>query len=49
MNDSFSNVAALPVGAVSDADAARNPAASDAGFLWDFWYPAIRSGEIRGR
>ena len=49
MNDSFSHVAALPVGAVSDADAARNPPASDAGFLWDFWYPAIRSGEIRGR
>src|ERR1700737_3196593 len=22
---------------------------SDAGFLWDFWYPAARSNEIRGR
>ena len=22
---------------------------TDAGFLWDFWYPAARSGEIRGR
>jgi len=22
--------------------------APDAGFLWDFWYPAIRSSEIRG-
>jgi len=21
---------------------------SDAGFLWDFWYPALRSGEVRG-
>jgi phenylpropionate dioxygenase-like ring-hydroxylating dioxygenase large terminal subunit len=21
----------------------------DAGFLWDFWYPAVRSSEIRGR
>jgi phenylpropionate dioxygenase-like ring-hydroxylating dioxygenase large terminal subunit len=23
--------------------------AGDAGFLWDFWYPAARSAEIRGR
>jgi phenylpropionate dioxygenase-like ring-hydroxylating dioxygenase large terminal subunit len=23
--------------------------ASDAGFLWNFWYPAVRSVEIRGR
>src|SRR6516165_11864219 len=23
-------------------------ASSDAGFLWDFWYPALRSEEIRG-
>jgi phenylpropionate dioxygenase-like ring-hydroxylating dioxygenase large terminal subunit len=23
--------------------------AADAGFLWDFWYPALRSSEIRGR
>ena len=22
---------------------------SDAGFLWDFWYPALRSDQIRGR
>src|SRR3979411_119808 len=22
---------------------------SDAGFLWDFWYPAVRSAEIRGQ
>src|SRR6202166_782989 len=21
----------------------------DAGFLWDFWYPALRSSEIEGR
>src|SRR5260370_35340391 len=21
---------------------------ADAGFLWDFWYPAVRSTEIRG-
>jgi len=31
-------------------DAARNSAPeADAGFLWDFWYPAARSTEIRGR
>src|SRR3981189_1628869 len=23
-------------------------AAADAGFLWDFWYPAVRSAEIHG-
>jgi phenylpropionate dioxygenase-like ring-hydroxylating dioxygenase large terminal subunit len=23
--------------------------AADAGFLWDFWYPAVRSSEIRSR
>src|SRR6201997_1390567 len=22
---------------------------ADAGFLWDFWYPAVRSSEIRGK
>ena len=22
---------------------------ADGGFLWDFWYPAARSGEVRGR
>jgi phenylpropionate dioxygenase-like ring-hydroxylating dioxygenase large terminal subunit len=27
---------------------AADPAA-DAGFLWDFWYPALRSAEIRGQ
>ena len=31
-------------------DAAQEPAReTDAGFLWDFWYPAIRSNEIVGR
>jgi phenylpropionate dioxygenase-like ring-hydroxylating dioxygenase large terminal subunit len=31
-----------------DAEATREDAASaDAGFLWDFWYPAARSAEIR--
>src|ERR1700738_4064489 len=30
--------------------AAANPLAreAEAGFLWDFWYPAVRSGLIRG-
>src|SRR5712692_1237775 len=32
------------------AEAAQESAAqADAGFLWDFWYPAARSTEIRGR
>ncbi|HKW55750.1 MAG TPA: Rieske 2Fe-2S domain-containing protein [Candidatus Acidoferrum sp.] len=26
----------------------ENPAESDAGFLWDFWYPALRSTHISG-
>src|ERR1700757_1462196 len=31
-----------------DAEAAQEAAAqADAGFLWDFWYPATRSTEIR--
>jgi phenylpropionate dioxygenase-like ring-hydroxylating dioxygenase large terminal subunit len=49
MNDSISSVAAFSVGAVSDAAAARNSSAGDPGFLWDFWYPAIRGSAIRGR
>jgi phenylpropionate dioxygenase-like ring-hydroxylating dioxygenase large terminal subunit len=33
-----------------DAEATREDTASaDAGFLWDFWYPAVRSTEIRGQ
>src|SRR5713101_656142 len=33
-----------------DAEAARETAAeADAGFLWDFWYPAARSMAVRGR
>src|SRR2546427_5883482 len=33
-----------------DAEAAQGAAAqADAGFLWDFWYPAVRSTEIRGQ
>jgi phenylpropionate dioxygenase-like ring-hydroxylating dioxygenase large terminal subunit len=33
-----------------DAEAVREEAAStDAGFLWDFWYPALRSTEIHGQ
>jgi len=33
-----------------DAEAAQETAAqADAGFLWDFWYPAVRSTEIRGQ
>src|SRR6266446_2843563 len=33
-----------------DAEAGQETAAqADAGFLWDFWYPAARSAEIRGQ
>jgi phenylpropionate dioxygenase-like ring-hydroxylating dioxygenase large terminal subunit len=33
-----------------EAEGAQEAAAqADAGFLWDFWYPAVRSTEIRGR
>ncbi|HJZ66178.1 MAG TPA: Rieske 2Fe-2S domain-containing protein, partial [Candidatus Acidoferrum sp.] len=27
----------------------QNEPGADAGFLWDFWYPALRSDEIRGK
>jgi phenylpropionate dioxygenase-like ring-hydroxylating dioxygenase large terminal subunit len=34
----------------ANSESARESAAeSDPGFLWDFWYPAARSTEIRGR
>src|ERR1700739_1237625 len=29
--------------------AVERGAQADAGFLWDFWYPAIRSEKVRGR
>src|SRR5713226_8164817 len=33
-----------------DAEAAQESAAqTDAGFLWDFWYPAVRSTELAGQ
>ncbi len=49
MNDSFSGVAVSSVAGAGDAESPRNSGAGDAGFLWDFWYPALRSSEIRGR
>jgi len=48
MNDSFSTVAVSPLPSAGDENPSCN-AAGDAGFLWDFWYPAVRSSEIRGR
>jgi phenylpropionate dioxygenase-like ring-hydroxylating dioxygenase large terminal subunit len=34
----------------ANGETARDfPAKADAGFLWDFWYPAVRSAEIRGQ
>jgi len=55
MNDSFSaldasSIASSSIAAVGDADCARNlSSVSDAEFLWDSWYPAVRSAKIRGR
>jgi phenylpropionate dioxygenase-like ring-hydroxylating dioxygenase large terminal subunit len=40
-----------PVQSLMQAGAAAAPetvAESDTGFLWDFWYPALRSTEVRG-
>ena len=34
--------------APAQTEARREPAENDPGFLWDFWYPALRSSEIRG-
>jgi phenylpropionate dioxygenase-like ring-hydroxylating dioxygenase large terminal subunit len=34
--------------APSDAADSGATATSDAGFLWDFWYPAVRSDAVRG-
>jgi phenylpropionate dioxygenase-like ring-hydroxylating dioxygenase large terminal subunit len=48
MNDSFSSVAVSSIASAGDADTSRN-ASGELGFLWDFWYPAVRSSEIRGR
>ena len=28
---------------------AENAPKTDAGFLWDFWYPALKSEEIYGK
>jgi len=33
----------------SDSPAREVGAESDLGFLWDFWYPAVRSSEVTGR
>ncbi len=48
MSDSFSTVDTSAV-AGGTPDSARDSATADLGFLWDFWYPAVRSAEIRGR
>jgi phenylpropionate dioxygenase-like ring-hydroxylating dioxygenase large terminal subunit len=49
MNDSFSTVAASSIASGGDLDSSRNSAVNDLGFLWDFWYPAALSAQIRGR
>ena len=34
----------------AEQDSTRNAGpAADAGFLWDFWYPALQSTQVRGR
>ena len=41
---------AAKMASVPDADEQKQSSTStDAGFLWDFWYPALRSEEIRGK
>lgn len=44
---------AVPSGCVYMSEAARSVPESapvaDPGFLWDFWYPALRSNRVRGR
>src|SRR5277367_2639379 len=47
MSDSYPT-AASSIEQIS-AGSLRNSGAEDLGFLWDFWYPAVRSSEIRGR
>ena len=55
MNDSFSIADSLSTADVAREAASGDGAASrdavagaDLGFLWDFWYPALRSSEVRG-
>jgi phenylpropionate dioxygenase-like ring-hydroxylating dioxygenase large terminal subunit len=46
--ETMSEAARMASFAEGDAPQPAN-AAADAGFLWDFWYPALRSDEIRGQ
>jgi phenylpropionate dioxygenase-like ring-hydroxylating dioxygenase large terminal subunit len=48
MNDLPSSASLLSIDDFA-ANSARNSGAEDPGFLWDFWYPAVRSSAIRGR
>ena len=48
MNHSISG-AVSSIAAAGDAPARHETFGGDTGFLWDFWYPAVRSTEIRGR
>jgi len=41
--------AALPLVQLNDASANQSAREEDLGFLWDFWYPALRSTEIVGQ
>jgi phenylpropionate dioxygenase-like ring-hydroxylating dioxygenase large terminal subunit len=46
--DDAVNEAARALLPTSSETARENVAEGDAGFLWDFWYPAIRSTEVTG-
>jgi len=56
MSDSFSIADAAPLAADAGGELAGSrtvatgaATGTDLGFLWDFWYPALRGAEIRGR
>jgi phenylpropionate dioxygenase-like ring-hydroxylating dioxygenase large terminal subunit len=49
MNEAVRTMLQAGAGASSEArEDGGVTAGSDAGFLWDFWYPAIRSNAVRG-
>ena len=40
---------ATRMASLTERETRQNETGADAGFLWDFWYPALRSEEIRGK
>src|SRR5215475_702028 len=47
MHNDMSKAASIANSAESETQ--QTSASAEAGFLWDFWYPALRSEEIRGK